>query len=758
MRAALTGFAAGVIVAHGLPAAPFAGVIAAAGAVLLAWRRWRFAAALAVGAGWGWLAVEAASPGHVGPCPAALDLDVYIAGLPTRQGPTLSFQAVLAAPAGCGLARGDRVRLSWMEAEVPLPRPGQRWALTARVRPARGTVNPHAFDYERWLTRQRIAATGHVVAGVLAADHRAAVGDLRLRLREQVEAAGLAHGGMVLALATGDGGLLPPAAWARLRDTATVHLFVISGLHIGMFAALGMAFGNLIIRATPLTRRFRARGIAAGFAIVAALAYATLAGWTLPVTRAATMASIAALAAGGGRRVAASTGFAAALALVLAIDPLAPLDTGFWLSFLAVGALLAFFAPRGGAVRADAASAPRRLDLWRRGLAARVGAVVLAQAVVSVAFAPALGAFVGHFHPLSPLTNLALIPMVTLAAAPLSVGGALLLPWLPALGGPLLAAADATLGLVWAIVELAAAAPTVNVDPRPATLAAAGALALAFLLPWRWGSRAAIAAASFLVMSRAPTPPGSGFEVASLDVGQGTAVLVRTARHALLYDAGARYPSGFDVGDAIVTPFVRGAHGRDVTLLVLSHADIDHVGGAAAVLRNLAVRGVSAGEPVPGISAPACRRGDAWLWHGVRFRTLAPDGPAAGNDASCVIEISHGERRALLTGDIEGGAEATLPVRPVDLLIAPHHGSRTSSTRSFVRRARPRIVIVSAGHDNHFGHPHPAVVERYRAAGAHIASTAELGAIIWRSTAPERLLVGRDDWRHWRRDRVQMAQ
>ncbi len=763
MRRALAGFAIGVIAAHAQPVAPFAAaIVAAGGAVLLPWPRWRFCAALALGAAWGWLAVDAALASRAAPCPTPVDLAVRIQGLPVRQGQSVNFQAALTAEAACGLRRGDGVRLSWVDAAwvdagQPLPRPGQQWALTARVRPSRATANPHTFDYERWLTRQRIVATGYVVAGQLAADSRDAVDDFRLRLRERIASAGLVHGGMVLALATGDGALLPPAAWAQLRDTATVHLFVISGLHVGMFAALGMAFGNLLVRATPLTRRWRARGLAAAFAITSALAYATLAGWSLPVTRAATMACIGALAASIGRRVGASTGLAAALALVLAIDPLAPLDTGFWLSFLAVSALVAFFAPRGGSDKAGTGLPTHRAGFGQRWLA-RVGAVVLAQAVVCVGFAPALGAFVGHFHPLSPLTNLALIPIVTLAAAPLSAGGALLLPWLPTLAEPLLGAADATLGLVLRIVEFAAAAPTIAVDPRPQALAAAGALALAFLLPWPLGSRAALAAAMFVVMTRAPPAPASGFEVATLDVGQGTAILVRTARHALLYDAGARYPSGFDVGDAIVTPYVRSAHGGEVTEIVLSHADIDHVGGAPAVLRNLRVRGVSAGEPVAGIEARACRRGDAWLWDGVRFRTLAPARREAGNDASCVIEVAHGGRRALLTGDIESAAEATLPVRPVQLLIAPHHGSRTSSTRSFVQQARPRIVVFSAGHGNRFGHPHPAVVERYRAVGAHIASTATLGAIVWRSAEPERLLAGRDDWRYWRRERRHMAQ
>ena len=228
----------------------------------------------------------------------------------------------------------------------------------------------------------------------------------------------------------------------------------------------------------------------------------------------------------------------------------------------------------------------------------------------------------------------------------------------------------------------------------------------------------------------------------ALDVGQGTAALVRTRNHTLIYDAGPRYPSGYDAGDAIVATVTLRRHGRVITQFVLSHADIDHVGGAAAVLQRLSVRGISAGEPTEGISARPCRIGDAWLWDGVRFRVLWPAGPAVGNDASCVLEIDDGENRALLTGDVGSAAERRIAVRPVQLMMAPHHGSRTSSSAGFVARACPHVAIFSAGFRNHFGHPHPEVVERYRSIGAHMVTTGDVGAVSWRSDAPESLAGG----------------
>ena len=754
-------FAGGVIAAHLQPLPDYgAWVAAASGALWLALRLWPAGAALAFGVAWGSLAAHAAMPQRPTHQPASANLTLTVVGLPTQQGPALRFEGIVAAPASGGLRPGDRVRLSWATPPVAEVRPGQRWLLSAKVRRARGGANPHAFDYERWLTRHRIVATGYVSAGALLADSRHPIHDFRLRLRERVAELELPHGGMALALATGDGALLAPEVWDRFRETGTVHLLVISGLHIGMFAALGMGLGNLLGRATPLTRRFRARSAGSALAIVSALAYATLAGWTLPVTRATTMACIGALAAASGRRVATATTLAAALALVLAMDPLAPLDTGFWLSFLAVAGLLAFFAPRAARAAEPDVPAPLAGGAGRRSRPrwlARAAALVLAQLVVWIVFAPALGIFVGHVHPLSPVINLVLIPVVTIAAAPLSALGVMMLPLLPWLGETLLSLANGALGFVAWVVEQTAGIGGMAVDARAAPRAAAVALALAFLLPWPTLTRAGLAATMFAALTGSQRAPVEGFEVTALDVGQGTSLLVRTAEHSLLYDAGARFPSGFDIGEAVVAPHVLAVHGRKVTELVLSHADIDHVGGAQAILRRLDVRGVSAGEPVPGIGARPCRGGDAWLWDGVRFRVLWPVAPQEGNNASCVIEVAAGERRALLAGDIEGTVERQLTLRPVDLLVAPHHGSRTSSTVGFAQRLSPRVVIFSAAFHNRFGHPHADVVERYRDAGAHLASTAELGAIVWRSATPGLLAATRDDWRYWRRGRLRMA-
>ena len=743
MRVLLAAFSAGVIAAHAVPQSELSALIVAIGGLaLLCVRAARVAAFAALGLSWGSLAIGDAMSSRMSHCAGPIEVELTVRGLPARSDDAYRFEGQLARGAGCGLRAGDRVRLFWVSESMP--RPGQRWRMSVKANPARAYVNPHAFDYERWLTRRGIVATGYVVDAQLAADTRDPISDFRLGFRERIEAIPMSNAGLVLALSTGDGALVPTSAWRLFRDTSTVHLLVISGLHIGMFGALGLALGNLVGRVLPLTRRFRARAFSGLVAIVSVVAYATLAGWSLPVTRASIMAGVGIFAASVGRRIGALDGLALALATVLAVDPMAPLDTGFWLSFAAVGVLIAFFAPR-----ADKRTERTVLSLVR----GRAAALVLAQFAICVGFAPWLGIFSGEIQPVALFANLVLIPLVASVAAPLSVTGVLALPLAPTLAEIPLNIADSTLGMVMWIVERVGEVPTVPASGGAGALVAAMALAMAFLLPWSRVVRCCLAAAMFSTLPLADRVPQGRFDLVALDVGQGTSALVRTRNHALIYDAGPRYPSGYDAGDAVVAPVALRRHGRGITHLMLSHADIDHVGGAAAVLQRLNVRGVSAGEPPAGISARPCRRGDAWLWDGVRFRVLWPAGPAAGNDASCVLEIDDGEHRAILTGDVGSDTERHIDVRPVHVMVAPHHGSRTSSSSAFVGRACPRVAIFSAGFRNHFGHPHLEVVERYRSIGAHMVTTGDVGAVTWRSGAPDSLVAARDDWRYWRSGR-----
>jgi competence protein ComEC len=240
-------------------------------------------------------------------------------------------------------------------------------------------------------------------------------------------------------------------------------------------------------------------------------------------------------------------------------------------------------------------------------------------------------------------------------------------------------------------------------------------------------------------------------------VGQGLSVAVRTRHHALVYDAGARYPSGFDLGEAVVAPSLHALGIGRLDVLMISHADNDHAGGAAAVAAALPQADRYAGEPEKmALPMAPCLAGQAWTWDGVRFRVLNPLSPRPqrrDNDRSCVLLVEGEGGRLLLTGDISARVEPRV-AEAVDpgaapVLVVPHHGSNTSSSAGFIAALRPRLAIVSAGWRNRFGHPRPEVLQRYAAAGVPVLNTATAGAVEvdFPARAPPRVAVS------WRRRR-----
>ena len=239
-----------------------------------------------------------------------------------------------------------------------------------------------------------------------------------------------------------------------------------------------------------------------------------------------------------------------------------------------------------------------------------------------------------------------------------------------------------------------------------------------------------------VVLWRPVSLPGSCVRLDMLDVGQGLAVVVQTRHHVLLYDSGPSYRGGGSAARSVVLPFLAHRGIDSLDRLVISHADNDHAGGLPFLLADVAVDRVLAGESLPQApGADACAAAAPWHWDGVRFDLLHPragDG-LAGNDASCVLLVSAGGRRALLTGDIEADAEARLVRRRVlpraEWLSMPHHGSRTSSTAAFVQAVQPRVAVVSSGYGNRWGMPMPDITARWRAAGASVINTAESGAV-----------------------------
>ena len=652
-------------------------------------------------------------------------------------------------------------------------RPGERWRLTVRLRRPHGNANPQGFDYEAWLLERNIRALGAVRPGKNAGSgarngvEDVAGGNVRLnslvmrpghlveRMREIVRERFFAalpdapYRGVLLALAIGDQRSIPGAQWILFSRTGVTHLVSISGLHVTMLAALFAGLANWLWRRSErLMLRLPAPKAALLAGWLAACAYALLAGFEVPVQRTLFMLGAAVLALCSGRNFGASRILLFALLVVLLIDPWAVLSIGFWLSFGAVAALLY----AGGAHLGRPAG-------WR-ALALRWGAM---QWAVTVACLPLLLLFFQQFSLVSPLANALAIPLVSLFVTPLTLLCAAL-PW------PWLLHADH-----WLLAQLMAALHWLSAWPvwqQPAPPVWTALLALvgvAWLLlprgfPARWLGGALLLPALFW---QAPRPPEGEAWVDVLDVGQGLAVVVRTAKHNLLYDAGPRYGAETDAGQRVVAPFLRATGVGRLDTLLISHSDADHAGGLASILASLPVaRMLSSAPDIFG--GEACAAGQRWEWDGVRFSVLHPDVAsyadvtATPNRLSCVVKVDAANRSALLTGDIDAKAEAGLLARAArrtentagnlaahgvagtaaratagaaistlrsDVVVAPHHGSRGSSTPAFLAAVGAREAIFSAGYRNAFGHPHAETLARHAARGSRLWRTDADGAV-----------------------------
>jgi len=517
----------------------------------------------------------------------------------------------------------------------------------------------------------------------------------------------------------------------------------ISGLHVTLFAWLAGGIVAWLWRQHPRAPLWLPALQAGRWGgLLAAVFYALLAGWGVPAQRTVWMLAVVVLLRQRGLQWPGTVVLLAAGVVVTAIDPWALLRPGFWVSFVAVGLLIV--SDPGGAPASHAASR------WQRAWAAVKGGL-RTQAVAAVGLAPLSMLFFQQISLVGFFANLLAIPLVTLLVMPLSMLGLILPPlWsLAALLVQGLAAALQPLAELPFAQWTAAAAP-----PWAAACGLAGALLAVLPLPWRLR----LCAAPLLLPLLVPPlqrPAEGHYELLAADVGQGSAVLVRTRQHLLLYDTGPTYSREADAGVRVLLPLLRARGERRIDLLVLSHRDTDHVGGAAALLRALPVTAIasSLGTAHPLLHAGAphepCQAGRRWAWDGVAFEFLHPPAhdlarPALKpNAVSCVLKIGSAQGTALLAGDIEAAQEAAL-VREdaaalrAELLLVPHHGSKTSSTAAFLQAVQPRVAVVQAAHRSRFGHPAPEVLARYQAQGVVVMRSDHCGAFAWAgATAPQ---------------------
>jgi len=619
------------------------------------------------------------------------------------------------------------VRLSWYE-DAPSIEPCSIWQVRARLKRPRGMVDPGAFDFERYALSEGIVATGYVRA---SADNRQ-TGTLAFcadRLRARVSE-GIARtlgpgpqSDVLRALAFGDQHAMDEHEWEVARATGIPHLIAISGLHIALFAGFGVLLMRMVWKLAPrLTLRWPAPLIEAVASIIAGLAYASIAGLGLPTRRALIMIGVL-LAANLLRRGRAPVqGLAFAVIVLLALDPLCVLSAGFWLSFVGVAWLMCCLGGRD-----------QRRRWWRE--------LLTAQGVASLGLLPLTIWFFGQSSLVGPLANLVAVPWICFIVLPFGVAGALLQVFVPFIGVPLLQIAGYALQLLWALLETMAAWPGAAwyfPEPAPWSLVLAMLGAFWLLLPRGMPARALglLLLLPMLAPARDELADGE-FEALMLDVGQGLSFVVRTRDHALVYDAGSRFPSGFDLGKASVVPALHAIGVRRVDRLIISHGDNDHAGGAASVLAAFPQAVVESGEPGRlDVASKQCLAGESWNWDGVRFRVVHPSEPLSthANDRCCVVEVRTGRNVLLLTGDISSAVEAQV-ASAIDsagtnvTLQVPHHGSKTSSSEELLAALHPSLALVSAGYRNHFNHPHPAIVARYAQDGIDLVNSAQAGFV-----------------------------
>jgi competence protein ComEC len=673
-----------------------------------------------------------------------------VAGLPQPYQRSVRFEFDVEAVHTPGASVPPRILLAWWgrAARENSPttfaavRAGERWLLTVRLRRPRGGANPHGFDYEAWLFERGIRATGYVRTISDArklADRvdrpRYWIAAARERLRSRILAAlpQRPYAGVIAALAIGDQRAIPPGQWQVFTRTGVNHLMSISGLHVTMVSGLVFALAYWVWRRSArLVLKLPARKAAAAAGLAAAFVYTLLAGFGVPAQRTLYMLAVAAAALWRGRITSVSTVLAAALFTVLLLDPWAVLTPGFWLSFGAVAVIMWATSRR--------IAQPHWLPGWLK-----------VQWAVTVALVPPLIALFQQVSLVSPLANAIAIPVVSLAVVPLTLIGAVLpvdfvlqlAQQIMAWCGALLEALSALPAAVWQ-----------QHAPPPWAVAAAAAGAFWLLLPrgfpTRWLGAVLFAP---LALTAGPRLGEGELRVTVLDVGHGLAVAAVTRNHALLYDSGPAFGPGADSGNRIIVPFLRAAGVKALAGMIVSHDDIDHSGGAVSVLQALPVGWLASSlpdtdpPPFEATHAYRCYAGQRWEWDGVAFEILHPQ-PASydeprfrDNDRSCVLKIAARWGGVLLPADIERKSERELVARAAerlraDVLIAPHQGSRTSSTADFVAAVAPRAVIFPVGYRNRFGHPHAEVVERYQALGSHIYRTDRDGAVTVIFSAP----------------------
>lgn len=623
------------------------------------------------------------------------------------------------------------VKLTWRNNNHSL-KVGDKWQLLVRLKRIHTSQNPGSFDYEAWALQKGLRATGYVVSSSeknILIDHYwyfYPINQIRQLLAKNIKAhlpnSNTSH--WLLALTIGQRTGIEANDWRILRRTGTNHLMAIAGLHIGIIATIvHYCFAYLWRRIPKLMLWLPASQASACAALGAAFLYSGLAGFSIPTQRACLMLTVFIATLLIRRQVQSWQSWSVALLLILLINPLSVLTESFWLSFGTIALII--FGMQGRI-------APNGV-WWKWG---RV------QWVIGVGLIPMSLYFFGECSLVSFIANCVAVPWLAFFILPFCFLSAVFILFLPKLAEVLLLTADKSLSLLWMCLTWLSdlSFSTWNqVMPNYTILVITIIAYLIFLLPsgfpGRWLS---IVWMLPLIFYQFPKPNMGTYWLTMLDVGQGLAIVVQTHSHILVYDTGPKYHDNFDLGEQVVVPFLKTINTKKIDMLIVSHADNDHSGGAQALISTFSVLNIRASVPEKIISSHVqlCLSGEKWQWDGVNFEFIYPsrDFLKLGNDSSCVLRIDNGQTKILLTGDIEHFAEKILinhsyDKLSADILQAPHHGSKTSGLNNFIEAVHPKVVLYSVGYRNRYHFPHASIVKSYSEINAQQFSTSDSGSI-----------------------------
>ncbi len=600
----------------------------------------------------------------------------------------------------------DNIMLSWYQPKQ-LIQYKQQCDFVVRLKRILGYSNPGGLDHEKNMFMAGIGARGYVRSGQCEVLSRTDVEQPSLRQqwisRFQVIAPQYENANLMQALTFGERQDIEQAQWQILRETGTSHLLAISGLHLSAISLVMFFLVSHLARCSAwVCERIPAQSIAAVCAMVAAIFYAYLAGFSLPTQRALIMVVIGLLAILLHKPVINIPLLSSALLLVLIINPLSVLNAGFWMSFLAV--LFIFIVLK---------STEGKSKLFR---------IIVVQFYLGFALLPVSLLFFSQASIISPLVNLVAIPLVSFVLLPLLLITQVVFLLGVTLSDSMFLILDQLFSWLWWGLQQSAEFKYASLEFTPKILGVVAYVIGLFMLVQAKGlpvRHLAWILLAGLFLIKEPQLKQGQMRLTVLDVGQGLSLVIETENHALIYDAGVRTPSGFNTGDAVVLPYLKTRTISKVDLAMISHNDNDHSGGMHALISHGVVDSLMVSNQ-PQLydfeNTRLCRAGDEWQWDGVEFEVLHPPKKWQSNDnnRSCVLQIKHTAGNILLTGDIEKSAEEWLISQyddylSSDIIIAPHHGSQSSSSYRFVDLVHPQTVVFSAGYRNRYGFPHATI-------------------------------------------------